>query len=143
MDKYSPDNDSTSDDELFKKRVKEILEKGHIDKPVGIKKPKKVSKTSEVYERSPKVTAWLLQNSDGNCELCMSKGFKKRDGDIYLEVHHVKQLNKNGSDRPENAVAVCPNCHKYLHYGENAEERIAQLYHKISRLVKESTEGNQ
>ncbi|WP_342542729.1 HNH endonuclease signature motif containing protein [Paenisporosarcina sp. FSL H8-0542] len=35
----------------------------------------------------------------------------------YLEVHHIKRLADNGEDSVENAIAVCPNCHRELHFG--------------------------
>ena len=59
------------------------------------------------------------------------------DGDFYLEVHHPKRLADNGSDTPSNAVALCPNCHREMHYGENRNEILNQLYSKIERLVRE------
>jgi 5-methylcytosine-specific restriction protein A len=43
---------------------------------------------------------------------------RSKDGMPYLEVHHVKQLKDGGSDRIDNAVALCPNCHRKAHYGK-------------------------
>ena len=37
------------------------------------------------------------------------------DGTHYLEVHHIDQLAKGGADTVENAVALCPNCHRKMH----------------------------
>jgi 5-methylcytosine-specific restriction endonuclease McrA len=31
--------------------------------------------------------------------------------------HHVKQLAHGGEDTVENAIAVCPNCHRKAHHG--------------------------
>ena len=42
--------------------------------------------------------------------------FLKINGARYLEVHHLKRLADGGSDTIENAVAVCPNCHRELHF---------------------------
>jgi 5-methylcytosine-specific restriction protein A len=35
-----------------------------------------------------------------------------------LEVHHKKQLSEGGEDTVENAIALCPNCHREAHYGD-------------------------
>jgi len=52
----------------------------------------------------------------GTCELCDQPApFTKKNGDPYLEVHHVKQLADGGEDTINNAVALCPNCHRKMH----------------------------
>ncbi|MBY8114030.1 HNH endonuclease [Vibrio fluvialis] len=42
-------------------------------------------------------------------------------GNPYLEVHHLIRLIDDGPDTPENCVAVCPNCHRELHYGSKSK----------------------
>ncbi|RQU00661.1 hypothetical protein DF146_02160 [Burkholderia cenocepacia] len=42
-----------------------------------------------------------------------------------------------GSDTPTNAVAVCPNCHRQLHFSENARAYRETLYGKVAELVRE------
>jgi len=42
---------------------------------------------------------------------------RKKDNTPYLEVHHKIQLAEGGEDSIENAIAVCPNCHRELHFG--------------------------
>ncbi|WP_196607201.1 HNH endonuclease [Pectinatus frisingensis] len=34
----------------------------------------------------------------------------------YLEVHHVIPLSKDVDDTADNAIALCPNCHRELHF---------------------------
>jgi 5-methylcytosine-specific restriction endonuclease McrA len=41
-----------------------------------------------------------------------------KDGAYYLEVHHIIPLSENGEDSVDNAIALCPNCHRQEHYGE-------------------------
>jgi 5-methylcytosine-specific restriction protein A len=55
----------------------------------------------------------------------------------YLEVHHIKRLADKGSDTTTNSIAVCPNCHRELHYGDKATDKVDALYETIGRLVKE------
>ncbi|MGH8437576.1 MAG: HNH endonuclease [Pseudomonas sp.] len=33
------------------------------------------------------------------------------------EVHHKVRLADGGLDTVENAIAVCPNCHRQAHFG--------------------------
>ncbi len=42
--------------------------------------------------------------------------FEREDGSP-LEVHHVIRLADGGSDTINNSVALCPNCHRELHFG--------------------------
>lgn len=46
-------------------------------------------------------------------------------------------LSDGGSDTTNNAVAICPNCHRELHYGRNRLERMETIYANVGRLIKE------
>ncbi|ERP89604.1 hypothetical protein Q670_04205 [Alcanivorax sp. P2S70] len=74
-----------------------------------------------VYERNPYVVAEVLARAKGVCERCeASAPFKrKKDGSPYLEVHHKIRLADGGEDTVTNAIALCPNCHRDLHFGEH------------------------
>ncbi len=71
------------------------------------------------YERNPDVVAEVLARAKGVCQTCKKPApfFKRSNRNPYLEVHHVKQLAEGGEDTVENAIAVCPNCHRKAHYG--------------------------
>ncbi len=106
--------------------------------PTGTKSPKKKNVSAEQVIRDPEVHAWVLHNSKWICECCDKPSpFLKPDGKGYLEVHHLKRLADGGSDTIENAIAVCPNCHRELHYGEKKTEILEDIYNKISRTVRE------
>ena len=67
-------------------------------------------------QRNPYVVAYTLRRANGICELCEQPApFNKSNGEPYLEVHHVKHLKDGGGDMTENAVALCPNCHRMMH----------------------------
>lgn len=71
---------------------------------------------TKCYQRSSYVVEAVLRRAQGICELCETEApFKKKDGTPYLEVHHIKQLAKGGSDTINNTVALCPNCHRKVH----------------------------
>jgi len=106
--------------------------------PEGQKNPESNEKTITVYKRDPEVKASVLQSAKGYCELCEDKAFLKSKNNIpYLEVHHLRKLSDNGSDTVTNAVAICANCHRKLHYANNRDELLNDLYNKVSRLVRE------
>lgn len=85
----------------------------------GNKNPIQKQVRSFQYERDPKVVAYVLKNARGICNDCMNEGpfISKTTGFPYIEVHHVKMLKDGGEDTVENAVALCPNCHRKRHYG--------------------------
>jgi 5-methylcytosine-specific restriction protein A len=127
------------DHDQFNKEVDEYLKKPIKDEPEGKSKPrKKISTPQEVYERDPKVKAWVLQNSKGCCECCKNNSpFIASNGMPFLEVHHLKTLATGGSDKTSNTVALCPNCHRELHFGIDKEKLTLQMYNQIKRLKKE------
>ena len=88
-----------------------------------------------MYGQSPEVKAWVLRESNYICECCGENApFKKTDGTPYLEVHHVVTLANGGADTVSNAVAICPNCHRGLHYSAERDELVQNLYDAVERL---------
>ena len=122
----------------FERKVNKVRKSKNIPLPSGSKTPRKSVNISTNYSRDPYVAAWILKQSGGYCECCDKQApFKKADGDFYLEVHHLKRLADDGSDTVSNALAVCPNCHRKLHYGEEKGKLLNYLYEKKGRLVRE------
>ena len=83
------------------------------------KKPRKVSVQTSAFVRNPDVVAEVLDRAVGRCEICGSPAPFRRvpTGEPYLEVHHRLPLAQGGDDTVENAIALCPNCHRKSHYG--------------------------
>lgn len=81
--------------------------------------PRVVTLTTQIFERNPDVVAEVLYRAAGVCGRCRRQApFRRaRDQSPYLEVHHVVQLAHGGEDTIENAIALCPNCHREAHYG--------------------------
>ena len=71
------------------------------------------------YERNPYVVLDVLNRARGLCEHCGNAApfFRRRNNTPYLEVHHKVRLADGGPDTVENALALCPNCHRQSHYG--------------------------
>ena len=106
--------------------------------PLGCRYPVKRTGEATDYERDEEVRNWVLRQSNGSCECCKQQApFESSDGIPYLEVHHIRHLANGGSDRISNAVALCPNCHRELHFGKRNSELIQNLYESINRLIPE------
>jgi 5-methylcytosine-specific restriction protein A len=57
------------------------------------------------------------------------------DEELYLEVHHVRSLASGSSDKPSNAVALCPNCHRPCHHAADCKKVIKHLNKQVDRLI--------
>ncbi|WP_218119011.1 HNH endonuclease [Salimicrobium halophilum] len=48
-----------------------------------------------------------------------------------LEVNHLFRLSDGGADKPEAVAAICPNCHRRVHYGQDTSSYNQRLIEKI------------
>ena len=81
--------------------------------------PTKIVVTTDVFIRNEDVVAEVQRRARGRCERCGKRApfLRASDGSPYLEVHHRVRLADGGEDTLTNAVALCPNCHRYSHFG--------------------------
>jgi len=81
--------------------------------------PSKVEVYTTAFTRNADVVAEVLVRAHGICEKCKNTApfLRRSDGKPYLEVHHKIRLADGGEDTVDNAIALCPNCHRELHYG--------------------------
>jgi 5-methylcytosine-specific restriction protein A len=78
--------------------------------------------------RSARVRIAVLRRSEGRCEYCDAHLDDVTDqGHPILEVDHVTDLALHGGDRPENMIAICPNCHALKTRGRKREELRAKF----------------
>jgi len=82
--------------------------------------PEVIQIISKGYKRNADVIAEVLSAAKGVCERCKTKApfIRKKDDTPYLEVHHKKTLAEGGKDTVGNSQALCPNCHRELHFGK-------------------------
>ena len=82
--------------------------------------PETIQVISKGYKRNADVIAEILSIANGICERCKAKApfIRKKDNTPYLEVHHKKTLATGGKDTVKNSEALCPNCHRELHFGK-------------------------
>lgn len=105
-------------------------------KPAGDPSPSTKTTTVVVYKRKPAVVAWVLQAAAGVCEGCNSAApFQTPSGEPFLEVHHLKPLGEGGPDIVENAIAICPNCHRALHHSSDRAARRSDIERRIARIT--------
>lgn len=108
----------------FKAKVERSLHdsasKRHARLRIAPKRPARLFVIAHLYVRNADVVAEVLVRANGACEACRKPApFRRaKDSSPYLEVHHKIQLADNGEDTVENAIAVCPNCHRHAHFGE-------------------------
>lgn len=108
------------------------------DAPKGSISPLQTPTTRIEFARDPAVVAWVLGRAVGKCEACERPApFTRKDGSPFLEVHHLRQLAELGTDRISNAIAVCPNCHRELHFGSGAGELLDRIYGRLTDLIRE------
>lgn len=109
----------------FEEQVKKSLHSSKEERENRLKSADGIPKIKYVlvkqYTRNSDVVASVLERASGKCEneTCRKDAPFKRasDNSEYLEVHHKIQLSKGGKDTVENAIALCPNCHREMHYG--------------------------
>lgn len=81
--------------------------------------PLRTKVLSSGFKRNPDVITEVLLRANGICERChnLAPFLRAKDNSPFLEIHHKIFLSNGGEDTVDNAIAVCPNCHRELHYG--------------------------
>lgn len=81
----------------------------------AFKESGKHSVTTAVYKREPLVLEYAKRRANGICQLCNRPApFATREGEPFLEVHHIVSLEEGGPDTIGNVVALCPNCSRKM-----------------------------
>jgi 5-methylcytosine-specific restriction protein A len=102
----------TKERQLKKLSDQELARRAKYSKKgVGIRQ---VSTTTPI--RNEYVAELAKRRAMGICQLCEKPApFNDKQGNPYLETHHIVWLAKGGSDTIDNTVALCPNCHRKMH----------------------------
>lgn len=87
---------------------------------VDIKKKEKIIK---IVERG-RIASEFKKYIGFKCQICEalnlnSYSFKKKNGEYYVEAHHIIPVNEidNTKLSVDNLICVCPNHHRQIHYG--------------------------
>ncbi|MGO7501502.1 HNH endonuclease [Rhizobium ruizarguesonis] len=88
-----------------------------------------------VFERSRNVRDYVNARSRGHCEGCGDEApFRRTDGSPYLEPHHIRRLSDGGPDDPRYVIALCPNCHRRVHFGDDGKRYNGELATKMRAI---------
>lgn len=99
--------------------------------------PPKRTRQINDFVRDPYIVAAALARAKDQCEMpnCKSLLFQRDDDRSYLEVHHILPLGEGGDDTLINAAALCPSCHRELHFGKLRLKKRAQLKSAIDKKL--------
>ena len=88
-----------------------------------------------VYRRSKAVQVYVKRRAEGRCEGCGNEApFMTPQGRPYLEAHHVRRVSDGGPDHPRWVIALCPNCHRRVHYGNDGDEYNEALTRRLAEI---------
>ena len=133
-------DDSLADIEITNAKDIPRVDDSAEAKPINLS-----NRLTDVYPRLKEVANNALRLAEYKCEntICGTHLFLRKDGKTnYTEAHHLIPLQYQkysdfSLDVEANVVSLCPNCHCLLHYGQDKEELLRQLYNqRISRLQK-------
>ena len=95
--------------------------------------PKK--STGNVYERSRAVRDFVLARAGPDCEGCETPApFLRPNGSPYLEPHHIRRRSDGGPDHPAFVIALCPTCHRRVHFGADGGGYNSELLAKMATI---------
>ena len=90
---------------------------------------------AKIRARQEVIKKYALLRSESQCEACEEPApFLKKNGEAYLEVHHIIELSKGGADSPDNVAAICPNCHARVTHSGDASTYNKTIQNKIRKL---------
>jgi RRXRR protein/HNH endonuclease len=69
---------------------------------------------------SENTKAYVRDRDKFTCQLCGDKNVK-------LQVHHIQERSKGGSDRPYNLITLCKSCHKQIHINQSLCPKVSKL----------------
>lgn len=132
-------DDSLSDIEIINSANPPKVVDSPEEKPTNLH-----SRGAEVYPRLKEVVNNALREAQYKCEnpSCCTPLFIRKDGKTnYTEAHHLIPLFYQDSfdfslDVEANVVSLCPNCHCLLHYGQDKEVLLRQLYDSRTERLK-------
>ena len=79
--------------------------------------------TQTIFVRDSAISEYAKRISNGICALCGQPApFCNKEGEPYLETHHIVWLSNGGEDSLKNTVALCPNCHRKMHIVNDARD---------------------
>ncbi len=100
--------------------------------------PKQTSSSSTTWVRNPKIREEALKNASYSCEIDSLHKTFITDKHQFMEGHHLIPMEyqdkypSQSLDIVENIIALCPNCHRAVHYASMSDKLnlIRKLFKK-------------
>jgi len=92
--------------------------------------------------RNERAVRDLKELYQGRCQITGEKfTFRKRDGRLYCEAHHLVPLGEEGADDPFNIIIVSPLVHRMLHYGDVSGIDLSKMTdeNKLEIMINDET----
>jgi 5-methylcytosine-specific restriction enzyme A len=120
-------------EEIERKKAQKLpMDQLEFQAKYAVKEGSRREVVSEVFDGDRIVSEYARRRADGTCQLCgMPAPFKNRDGEPFLEIHHIVPLAEGGQDTVENVAALCPNCHRKMHV-LNLPADVVRLRNKVA-----------
>lgn len=116
--------ETTEDETKFKRQVLGRLSDEALRELAVKVAHSTASKTLRRYiarRRADAIRIYAKRRAAGVCEACQKPApFLDSKGEPFLEVHHLDRLSDGGADHPDRVAAICPNCHRQAHHGDNS-----------------------
>lgn len=124
----------------FQSAAQELVNKSNRDSlPPGpmIPPPPQIGGQKGRQRRDPEMAARAIETAGHKCEMDENhRSFiSKRTKKMFVEAHHLVPVSRQPEfstrlDVPENIIALCPNCHRLIHYAKRQEIRplLESLY---------------
>ena len=117
-------------------------EEYHSDSQPSIVKSSRPKTNPKLGKQAIKANQYRCFFDDGDVK---HQTFIKPNGEIYMEAHHIIPLQqqsifKNKLDTRANIVALCPVCHKRIHYGakKDVDDMLDALFSNRQSALSES-----
>ena len=115
-----------------------------FDAKNGNEQPIRTVMNTTFFHRSLAISEYVKHRSKGICELCKNPApFLTKNGTPYLETHHVVSLSNDGVDTIYNTIALCPNCHREIHYGILSKEKYYKLMEVLYQALIDDDNTNE
>jgi len=124
-----------SEEEIGEMPTDELYQKA-LENGKGSEEEESTVSTESRVTRSEIVKRYALREADGVCQGCEKEApFVGVDGEPFLEVHHLHRQSDGGPDHPDNVIALCPDCHRRVHYGKDGDEFNEDLIQAASNRL--------
>lgn len=130
IDIGTDDPDELAEEELYEKAKQSVQGSGGSGGSSGGSGSS--TTTTTTYSRSELPKRFARRVADGVCQGCGEPApFIDKNGSPFLEVHHLYRRSDGGADDPDNVIAICPNCHRRVHHGQDGEEFNQELIEHV------------